>query len=1387
MRNNEHQLGGRDGESGDATKLKKKASSHKRIWHPHSESCCAGAIMKSPPLSGPPPSPVKFPLGRGGGGGMLPRSLTSWRTLWPGLVVVAFLLVFCLGSVGGTEDWTLQCPTGCKCTWVSGKKTADCRGSHWTSIPSGLSAEVQVLEMGGITIKYLPKDAFKQVGLVNLQKVFLQNCRIERIDRDAFRDLTIMIELDLSGNLVSGIEMETFESNVRLRELKLSKNPLTKLTGSSFPPLMYLKLLDLSDCQLSTLPKKAFEKLSVLESLSLSGNRFTYLSRELLKPLTKLKSLQLAGNPWKCDCRLKTLRDWVIQKNLFQHHTRCAEPAIVSNFAWDQLVSLDFSCRPEIVSVQINGKPTDALLVHTDIGSDITLQCLVRGNPPPDLKWVRDGQVLTNNSRSYGKSYYLHIGGEEGWELEDPYSNTDDYRGRWVNLTIQKTDPEDAGEYTCVGSNSGGVVEKNLTLNFQDVPSGAGVGHGLGGLAAGAYRDTGWIWILITTLAVLVFATTLITLVCFCSRRRRVKTTRAQDLKNDGKLNGGGSGYIECPNLSSSTSSKSSKLDPQLTKIRDSPTSSAPTPRFSSGGDPPPSSLQHLRNSASSSPSSHQQQHHQQSQTHPPCPTSSLAQTGRHGKSVTVPCSADVELTYRINPMHCTNNSPANSGGGGGMGGTYTRRPTRCTFQREDSSNSTSNGPSSSSTFCDSSGQYQPIFHHEMIELHPPSNSSPGSRIGVLDPVTPSSQNSGTTYFHHHHHHPSPYNNPSAEMILVSQQADEKEIVLPPPLQFGPSRNTACCTNMQQQYEHCCGGYVQQNHGHHHHPHVHPHNNNSPYPQNNEKSTRFENDNLVVMSRTTECQIPSPPSSLVPVHSFCPSNYASISRSMRLPEKVPPPPPQRDLTTYATLSCNYNPLVDKAAHLSSAQQQQSPSGSSSSYNTRAFEQQQQKHNNCSERENNSMKCGDQEESRSSQQPILTQNQITKETQTGGGGGGEDQPNQRQLLLTPSSRSPGSGKVGDEDGTTMLLMKEKYLVGPDARSQSVDIITSSPYPGENGSVYRPSSAQMMAPPPPSHALTGGPHGGGPSSEYPDLLDLPHTRFQESPAPSTTSTLPDSTRMLITPQGLNPSIVVNPSRLGYNHPQAIYSNGGGGRPSFGLPFSPAEQPAFVPAGMRPGYVTLPRRHRVPSWSPGPSSNFDPASSPMGPPSPTGSAATISLPFVKARPKYDNLGPRTTADGSSRLSLDNLPGNGGTSTPNFHPHPGLIGGTLGRHNVLRSTPTPSMLGQPISHFAPIQEVEHISSPVEVDNDEEAPISTPSDKHKPSTKTDRTPTPSGSRGSSPTKGKKVPPKPPPKPVKKNVNANPAEISNGVVTTTPPEKINDPSTAIAGDDGTEV
>src|SRR3954463_11842440 len=76
---------------------------------------------------------------------------------------------------------------------------------------------------------------------------------------------------------------------------------------------------------------------------------------------------------------------------------------------------------------------------------------------------------------------------------------------------------------------------------------------------------------------------------------------------------------------------------------------------------------------------------------------------------------------------------------------------------------------------------------------------------------------------------------------------------------------------------------------------------------------------------------------------------------------------------------------------------------------------------------------------------------------------------------------------------------------------------------------------------------------PQSLTPDLLDLPHSRVQgRSPTPSY-SCSDSSHRLLLSPMARA---------------------------------SPFPQPAHVPF-TRPGYVTLPRRTRVPSWSSGPPS--------------------------------------------------------------------------------------------------------------------------------------------------------------------------------------------------------
>ena len=59
---------------------------------------------------------------------------------------------------------------------------------------------LQVLRMSGNPLLSLPERAFRAAGLINLQKAYLGNCSLARIDATAFEGLVILIELDLTHN-----------------------------------------------------------------------------------------------------------------------------------------------------------------------------------------------------------------------------------------------------------------------------------------------------------------------------------------------------------------------------------------------------------------------------------------------------------------------------------------------------------------------------------------------------------------------------------------------------------------------------------------------------------------------------------------------------------------------------------------------------------------------------------------------------------------------------------------------------------------------------------------------------------------------------------------------------------------------------------------------------------------------------------------------------------------------------------------------------------------------------------------------------------------------------------------------------------------------------------
>ncbi|KAJ9584584.1 hypothetical protein L9F63_021072 [Diploptera punctata] len=248
---------------------------------------------------------------------------------WRNVVPLLALLVF----AGADMDWS-KCPQQCKCKWVSGRKAAECTNSSLNTVPDNLSTEIQILDLTGNPLRELPKDAFSLVNLINLHKLFLRDCNIEDLHKEAFRKLEILIELDLSGNRIHILHPGTFRENVRLRILTLSRNPIQKLADGLFNNLTFLQTVEFSDCQLSHIGRKTFMNVPNLKTLALDGNNLTTMKVESLQSLHMLNGLVLHNNPWNCDCHLQAFRDWTIERRLYAQPTACAEPPVLHGKLW---------------------------------------------------------------------------------------------------------------------------------------------------------------------------------------------------------------------------------------------------------------------------------------------------------------------------------------------------------------------------------------------------------------------------------------------------------------------------------------------------------------------------------------------------------------------------------------------------------------------------------------------------------------------------------------------------------------------------------------------------------------------------------------------------------------------------------------------------------------------------------------------------------------------------------------------------------------------------------------------------------------------------------------------------------------------------------------------
>jgi len=262
------------------------------------------------------------------------------------------------------------CPEECRCETEG--YYVNCSGSELNSTPLIHPTDVRILVIDGNNITYFEKDCFVSKGLVELQIIKADFCKITKIELGAFNGLKILIYLSLESNEISEIIPGTFEMS-SLEYLKLGNNNIEHLESDLFSGLVNLKYIGLggnklrhihpetfvglpnlqrlfmsknsglkiptdrhfinshslkhlgiSGCNISSVSVETFANVSGLEWLDLSYNNLRSVDINILKTLPKLSAIYLYDNRLQCDCQLREVWRWCQDHNI---HTAYKERA----------------------------------------------------------------------------------------------------------------------------------------------------------------------------------------------------------------------------------------------------------------------------------------------------------------------------------------------------------------------------------------------------------------------------------------------------------------------------------------------------------------------------------------------------------------------------------------------------------------------------------------------------------------------------------------------------------------------------------------------------------------------------------------------------------------------------------------------------------------------------------------------------------------------------------------------------------------------------------------------------------------------------------------------------------------------------------------------------
>ncbi|XP_034558190.1 carboxypeptidase N subunit 2-like [Notolabrus celidotus] len=189
-------------------------------------------------------------------------------------------------------------------------------GNTISELADGIFQELTNLKELNLRGNLLTTFSSKVFGLQtsNLKELNLKGNRLTELS--SISSLIYLTDLIVSSNQLSYLPEGIFRNFTTLENLDLSENQLSSLPETIFHDLFAIKTVYLNKNNLSKVEANLFQDQLLMEQLYLSDNQLETVPFGLLDPFIMQYTVRLHGNPWKCDCHMFYLHDWVEKNSL---------------------------------------------------------------------------------------------------------------------------------------------------------------------------------------------------------------------------------------------------------------------------------------------------------------------------------------------------------------------------------------------------------------------------------------------------------------------------------------------------------------------------------------------------------------------------------------------------------------------------------------------------------------------------------------------------------------------------------------------------------------------------------------------------------------------------------------------------------------------------------------------------------------------------------------------------------------------------------------------------------------------------------------------------------------------------------------------------------------